>query len=469
MADALILGRRIRHYRRLKGMTLEDLGGLIGRPAPFLSLVENGRRRIRDADLEKVADALGVTTEDLLKEEAPDHRSWLEIEVERIQSHPWFEGSGLPRLRPSARIPDEALELIVGLFSHAAGSGQTPDGLGAEELRRAHGELTRTLQERDGYLAEVEKVATSVVRRADYPGTGPLTSRNLVEIADAFGYRIVPVADVPASVRSIVDHRNHRIYVAQRNELRTRQARKAVLQTIGAIALSHRPPRSVAELLTQRLETAYFAAAVLVPETPAVAFLEQARRARDLSVEDVKEQFYVSYEMAAQRLTNLLTWHFGVECHFLRSDEEGFVWKGYANDGFPLPDDGFGNPVGSRLCRFLGARTAYRSEDKFDIHYQFTDTPAGSFWCSTHLAADQSGHAFTFGVRFEDARVFRGRNTPRQLRSDCPDGACCGRPRDPDRWMGRVDVHSRVQQRLVTMLSPGLAPGASARRAGGVL
>jgi len=128
------------------------------------------------------------------------------------------------------------------------------------------------------------------------------------------------------------------------------------------------------------------------------------------------------------------------------------VWKAYANDGMPLPTDAHGGSEGQRLCRRLGARTAYTSSDKFSIHYQFTDTPAGSFWCSTHLAPDSSGHAFTVGARFEDARHFRGRSTNVHLRSECPDGACCtvassGGP-----------VHtSRSQHKLVAMLSPGLA------------
>lgn len=421
-------------------------------------MVENGKRRLKEEDLKAIARALEVGVDDLLVPEPPDRRSELEIELERIQEHPWFKELGLPSLKPSARLPDEALEYIVTLFGRVHRPEQ-PVISSFTELRRANGDLTRWLRERDGYMAEVEKIARRVVERADYAGQGPLTSRNLLDITEAFGYRIKPVDDIPGSLRSVVDHRNRRIYVAQRNELRTRQARKAVLQTIGAIALGHTPPASVSDLLRQRLESAYFAAAVLVPEEVAVASLEQARKARDLSVEDIKEQFYVSYEMAAQRLSNLLTWHLGIECHFIRSDEEGLVWKAYANDGFPLPVDDFGGSEGMRLCRRFGARLAFSSEDKFDIHYQFTDTPVGSFWCSTHIAADLSGHAFTFGVRFEDARVFRGRNTPRQVRSECPDGGCCLRPvEEVEReWAGLVDTHSRMQERLVAMLSPELA------------
>ena len=43
---------------------------------------------------------------------------------------------------------------------------------------------------------------------------------------------------MPTALRAVVDSRSQRIYVAQRNELRTRQARKAVLQTLGARVLA---------------------------------------------------------------------------------------------------------------------------------------------------------------------------------------------------------------------------------------
>lgn len=456
--DPVLFGRRLRHYRRRQGLTLDQLGAAIGRPAPYLSLVENGKREPRLSQITALASALGVAVSDLLEPEPPNRRARLEVALERAQQHPRYVELGLPYLKATARLPDEALEHIVALFEQVVGDGG-PGASPAAELRRANGALTAWLRERDGYLPEVEEAAAAALATCRYEGPGPLTSRHLADLARSFGFRIRAVEEIPATVRAIVDRRSATIYVAQRNELRTRQARKAVLQTLGTFALAHSEPRSAFDLLRTRLETAYFAAAVLVPEPTALPFLRHARHARDLSVEDLKEQFYVSYEMAAQRFTNLATRHLEVRTHFLRSDEHGIVWKAYADDGLPLPADHDGGSEGQRLCREWSPRAAYRAEDRFDVHYQYTDTPAGSFWCATHVAPDLAGHAFTSGVRFEDARFFRGRQTSHRLVSRCPDGECCRRAPAglAERWSGRGEAFPRLQQRLVGLLSADLA------------
>jgi XRE family transcriptional regulator, fatty acid utilization regulator len=448
--DPIVFGQRLKHFRRRRGLTLEQLGGSIGRPAPFLSLVENGKREPKLGQINALAQALGIDVAELLDPEPPNRRARLEVALERAQSNPRYEELALPYLKASARLPDEALEHIVTLFDQLVGREEETAAT-TDEIRIANGELTRFLRAQNGYLEHVEEAAAEALRTAAYSGPGALTGRHLTDLVASLGYRLRFVDDIPSNVRSVVDPDGKRIYVAQRNELRTRQARKAVLQTVGGMVLGHATPRSARELLTQRLETSYFAAAVLIPEVSAVPFLRQAREERDLSVEDLKEQYYVSYEMAAQRFTNLITHHFGIQSHFIRNDGEGTIWKSYANDGVPLPVDGEGGSEGQQLCRLWGARTAFSSADKFALHHQFTDTPAGSFWCSTHIAADLSGHAFTIGVRFEDARMFRGRRTNTHLKSSCPNGACCAR------GDGAASPHTtRAQHRLVALLSPGL-------------
>src|SRR5690606_39493866 len=113
------------------------------------------------------------------------------------------------------------------------------------------------------------------------------------------------IPDMPGFARSVIDTKAGRVYIAQRNELRTRQARKALIQTFGAFILGHEPDPDLDTFLRQRMEAAYFAAAVLIPEEAALEHLQQARKDRDIDVEDLKELFYVSYEMAAWRLANL--------------------------------------------------------------------------------------------------------------------------------------------------------------------
>ena len=68
--DPLILGRRIRHYRRARDLTLDQLGVLVGKPAPYLSLLENGKKEPRLGLINDLAVALEVGAGDLAQDDA---------------------------------------------------------------------------------------------------------------------------------------------------------------------------------------------------------------------------------------------------------------------------------------------------------------------------------------------------------------------------------------------------------------
>lgn len=448
--DPAVFGHLLRHHRKQRGLTLDALGALIGRPAPYLSLLENGKREPKLSQIEALANALGISSSELLTDAPPNRRAELELELDRVKSDPRYQALGLVELKPTARVPDEALEHVVTLFDMATRGGEHES---VEGVRRATAEVAAWLTEQDGYLAGVEQAAARLLLASGHDGQGALTSRHLNAVVNHVGYTVNAVDDVPAHVRSIVDEERGVIYVGQRNSLRTRQARKAILQTVAARVLGHTRAMTAFDRQRQRLEEAYFAAAVLVPERPVIRLLAAAKKARDLSIEDIKEQFYVSYEMAAQRFTNLATRHLDIPAHFIHSDRDGVVWKAYRNDDFPLPTVA-GAAEGQRLCRHFGARAAYASPDRFDIHYQFTDTPAGSYWSATHLTPDAEPRALTTGVRYSDARWFRGRRTSHQATSECPDDRCC---RVPAGSVPNVRVGHRQQEHLVTVLS-GDAP-----------
>ncbi|HLI55542.1 MAG TPA: ImmA/IrrE family metallo-endopeptidase, partial [Actinomycetota bacterium] len=265
-----------------------------------------------------------------------------------------------------------------------------------------------------------------------------------------------------ASVDSVADMAHRRIYVHQRNTLPTRAARSVVLQTLGHFALGHSDPTDFGDFLRQRVETNYFAGAVLAPERPTVALLNAAAATGDLSAEDLKEVFYISYEMAAHRLTNLATHHLGVRMHFQRADGEGVIWKAYENDGVPFPADADGVIEGQRICRQWGTRQAFQSHDKFDEYAQYTMTPAGEFWCSTHIETDVSPpEAITIGCRTADAKLFRGHDSIQRRVSRCPDGECCRLPPADvvARWQGRAWPAARVHGYVMATVPAGAFAG----------
>lgn len=457
--EPLLLGRRIRHYRNQAGLTLDQLGELVQRPAPYLSLLENGKKEPRINLVVEIASALNAEVADLLDPTPPTRRDALEIALIQAQESALFETFDLPTIKPSAKVDNQTLAHIVGLHELVREKSRL-QAAGSEEVRRANGAVHRHLIENSAYIKDIEVAARDALESSGYAGEGPFSSRNLIDLTASIGFELMPIEDMPSFARSIIDTKNRRIYIAQRNELRTRQARKAVLQTVAGFVLDHESDPDLDTFLRQRMETAYFAAAVLAPEESVVVRLMVAKENHDIDVEDVKELFYVSYEMAAWRTANLLTRHLGIRCHLLVSDEMGVVVKGYANDGVPAPRDEHGGIETQRLCRRWGARVTFESEDRFATHHQYTDTPAGTFFCTTHVEAGREPRAITLGVRFEDARWFRGRDTDNRKTSTCPDPTCCRVPSPDlaDRWSDHVMVSARSQARILGLMAPDPYP-----------
>lgn len=459
--DPLVLGRRLRYFRIQAGLTLQNLADRVGKQPSYLSMVENGHREPTLSLINQLASALETDAVTLLSPEPPDHRARLEIDLERAQRDKSVESLELPYVKASSRIPDQMLELVLGLYGELKRLSQIQAATPGQ-ASIANASLRAEMRSRDNYFSEIETAAAQALKNVDYAGAGAVPPRLLTRLASHFGFTVHQVQDLPSSARSITDLRHRRIYIPQRDELRTRAARSVVLQTLGHFALGHSDPRNFEEFLRQRVEANYFAGAILVPEDAAVEFLNEARRLRDLSVEDVKELFYVSYEMAAHRFTNLATHHLDIPVHFARSDEQGVIWKSYENDGVPFPEGPSGAIEGRQICRYWGARQVFRSEDRFSIHYQYTDTPKGTFWCATHLVADREPHhAVTIGVDFDHARFFRGSDTDRRSASECPDPACCQRPPPElsNHWRGQAWPSPRVQSHVLATLPTGTFPG----------
>jgi predicted transcriptional regulator/transcriptional regulator with XRE-family HTH domain len=459
--DPLVLGQHLRHLRRARGLTLDALGALVGKPAPFLSQVETGKREPKLSLLDALASALGTTVTELLEPEPPSRRSQLEIGVERAQSEPLYQSLRLPYLKPSSRVPDDVLEHLLSLYRQLASRTQV-QAASPEGARKANAEMRHAMRERDNYFPEIEGLARDALEAVAWDGNRALSERTLLDLAGHFGFTLQRVRDLPAQTRQVTDLEHRVIYIPQRNAMSTRDARSVILQTLGHFALGHEDPTGYGDYLRQRVEANYFAGAVLAPEEAVVPFLQEAKARRDLSVEDLKEVCYISYEMAAHRFTNLATRHLGVKVHFLRADEAGVIWKAYENDGVPFPTDSDGAIEGQRACRQSGTRQAFHADDVFDIHYQLTETVDGTFWSATHLEADRPEHdAITVGVRESDARWFRGGNTRNRTVSRCPDGPCCREPVGElaNRWAGHVWPSPRQHSHVWSAFPIGAFPG----------
>jgi XRE family transcriptional regulator, fatty acid utilization regulator len=320
--------------------------------------------------------------------------------------------------------------------------------------------LREAMRERGNHFPDIETAAAEALATVGYRG-GALSQGALLAIVGHHGFAVRYAQDLPRSVRSVTDLRNRRIYLKQES-IGMHTPRTILLQTLGHFVLGHAAPRDFADFLGQRVAANYFAAAVLVPEQAAARFLLDAKQSRDLSVEDLRDVFSVSYEMAAHRFTNLATHHLGLTCHFVKNDESGIIYKAYENDELVLPADPTGAIEGQRMCRQWSGRQVFASADRFSPHHQYSDTPSGTYWCVAHVdPGHERGMAITFGTGYANSRWFRGRDTVKRMVSRCPDGDCCQRPptRLAARWEGMAWPSARAHSHILSALPTGSFPG----------
>lgn len=459
-ADVQILGKRIRHYRVAAGLTLEQLGEQVGVVPSQLSLIENGRREPKLSLLNTLATAFGVPLADLLSTEAPDRRSELEIELDRLQKTHLYAGLGLPPVRSTKGMTTEALEAIVGLYHEIERRDRmalaTP-----EEARRANTELQRWQREQNNYMPELDELAEDLVKRAGHV-SGALMHRTVAEMAELCGFTLIYVDDLPHGVRSVTDLENGRIYIPPASIPGGHGLRAMALQAIAHRLLGHSQPQDYQQFLRQRLEINYFACAALLPREASVAFLQQAKKDRNIAIEDFRDAFGVTHEAAALRFTNLGTSHLDLTCHFVRVTDSGAVFRGYENDGYPLPADAFGAIEGQPVCRKWPSRIAFERTNRTTEFYQYTDTPSGTFWDSTQTGTSDDGEfSISVGVPFSEAQYFRGRDTALREVSTCPSEECCTRPADAlaERWAGKSWASARMHPYVLAPLPRGSFPG----------
>ncbi|MHB1171969.1 MAG: helix-turn-helix domain-containing protein [Lacisediminihabitans sp.] len=459
MLDAFTIGRRIRQLRTERGLTLEEVGAAIGRAASQVSVLENGKREPKLGELQRVGKALGVGLDQLLAADAPSGRAALEIALERAQRGPLFASLGLGPLPIRKSLSDEAISTILGLHAELERlhreRAATP-----EEARRANTELRRAQRRQNNYFTDLEAIARDLLATVGHTG-GPLSQRVASELASHLGFSLHYVADLPSSTRSVTDLKNGRIYLPVGQSSGT-DLRSALLQALSSFALGAKEPKDYADFLQQRVRTNYLAAALLIPEHSAVEFLREAKELKQLAVEDLRDAFAVSYETAAHRFTNLATEHLGIPVHFLKVHESGTLSKAYENDNVAFPTDVLGAVEGQLVCRQWSARQVFDVEDRFSPYHQYTDKPAGTYWCTSRIQSSAQGaFSVSVGTPFAHAKWFRGRDTVNRAVSTCPDEGCCRRP--PADLAAAWEQHSwpsaRMNSSLLAAMPSGTYPG----------
>lgn len=455
-ADALSIGLNLRHFRRRAGMTMAQLGELIGRAPSQISAFETGKRTPSLDLLGALANTLDITVDDLLNPTPADPRAALELEVERRQNSSLYSVLGLPTVRAKSVGTDE-LEAIAAL-QRALSTVLKQRAATPEEARRANRVLREEMRAQDNYFPEIEAAAAQLLHAVGSDGA-PMSQAQTAQIASHLGFSLHYVPDLPESTRSVSDTRNKRLYLPNDSQS-VGDPRSRVLTALASHVLGHTPPKNFLDFLRQRVEVNYLAAALLVPEKSAVEMLQNDKKKRQISIEELRDRFSVSYETAAHRFTNLATRHLDLPVHFMKVAKAGTIHKAYSNDGLPFPQDPLGSVEGQFACKRFTSRTVYRVEDRFSPYFQYTDTPEGTFWCTARVLPGGE-FSISVGVPFAHVKWFMGQETPNRSVSRCPDPSCCSQPPKElsEKWDDSSWPSARTHASLLAAVPPGVFPG----------
>lgn len=458
-SDAFTLGRRLNALRKQRRLTLAQVADAVGVAPSQLSLIENGKREAKLATVQQLARLYHVALPDLLAGPT-SKRTQLEIELEAFMRSPLAASRGLPTIRVGPRTPTEVLEAMVALHREVLRLSEehvaTP-----EEARRANTVLRRQMRDRGNYYGDLEAKAASLLAAIGHEG-GPLTTKDVHALTRHLGFTLSHVDDLPHSTRSVIDLRHRRIFLARQPSTVGHDPRSVLLQALGHYVLGHTPPADYAEFLDQRVETNYLAGAINMPEASVLPVLRDAMAARDVSVEALQSVFGVSWETTAHRVTNLATRHFDLPVHFQKVHETGTIYKAYENDGIVFPMDPSGAIEGQPVCRQWASRQAFDRASADGPYYQYTDTPAGTYWDAVRLERTGADlYSLALGTDYVHAKWFRGRETRLRSRSTCPDDACCRRPPADlaTQWGGYAWPSARARTHMMAALPPGAFPG----------
>ncbi|WP_437957817.1 short-chain fatty acyl-CoA regulator family protein [Sorangium sp. So ce119] len=354
MADAPLLGAKVRALRRREHMTQVDLAERLGVSASYLNLIENNRRPLTAPLLIRIAQIFQLDLQNFASEE--DVR--LTADLHEVFGDPIFESHGLTNadLRELVATSPNVARAVLTLYRTYSTTRESLATLGerlagdgfvaVDNSRLPSEEVSDLIQRRMNHFPEIEEGAEALWREAELDGDD--VYRGLVRYLHAtrgIEVRIVRVADERQAMRrydpdrrvlsisEVLPPRSRRFQLAHQLGLLTQST--AIDRILRDENLTTPESRALARVALAN----YFAAAILMPYQP---FLEAARAER-YDIELLAHRFGTSFEQVCHRLTTLRRpGAEGVPMHMVRIDIAGNISKRFSGSGI-------------RFARFSGA------------------------------------------------------------------------------------------------------------------
>lgn len=400
MADAPLLGAKVRALRRRENLTQVELAERLGISPSYLNLIENNRRPLTAPLLIKLAQEFKL---DLQNFGASDD-SRLAADLLEAFGDPLFETHGLTNadVRELAVTAPNVARAVLTLYRSYVGARESVstlgerlstnegnEGPGVDVSRLPSEEVSDLIQRHSNYFPILEEAAEQLWRQAELDAED--VYRGLVRYLAAVHkvqVRVVRVGDERKAMRrfdpdkrilsvsEVLPPRSRRFQLAHQVALITQSSR--IDKVLHDELLSTPESRALARVAMAN----YFASALVMPYQP---FYEAARAER-YDIELLAHRFGASFEQVCHRLTTLRRpGAEGVPLHFLRIDIAGNISKRFSGSGI-------------RIARFSGACPRLNVHAAFMtpgmIRTQISRMPDGSvyFCIARTVRSDRGGY-----------------------------------------------------------------------------
>ena len=268
----IVLGLKVRQFRQERGWNFEELGKRTGISVSYLNEIEKGKKYPQPENLQKLADALGITPEflaspELTKQYAPlgdllqsNFLNELPLDLFGIEIQQVVE--------IIARAPDRVNAFISALLEIARNYSLRDENFFFAALR-AYQELHMN------YFEDIEQAAETFVKTHHLPDDGGIPPQMLAELLSAeFNYKIDDKGLDPYpelnSLRSVYHPRKRRLLLNSHLNERQRAFQLAKELGFNVLQLRERPSTSTLlrvnsfEEALNNYKAAYFAVAILI-------------------------------------------------------------------------------------------------------------------------------------------------------------------------------------------------------------
>lgn len=183
-ADEQTIGNLIRSRRRVRGMTLQDLAGAIGRSVSYVSQLERGRASPSVHTLQQLCDALAMPMSWLLAGDgAADDPDWIVRRDTRRRIA--FPANGFEKELLTS--DGGALQLMMVRLQPAGRTGDTPwQHHGETAATVVRGSVDVTVEGDTATLGPGDTMRISAQRPHSYRNTGEETAELLVVVTPPY-------------------------------------------------------------------------------------------------------------------------------------------------------------------------------------------------------------------------------------------------------------------------------------------